>query len=52
MNATRSLLAAAALASAMLGSASALAQAVQPAAPPRRASHPDRRARPEYPPDS
>ena len=43
MNATRSLLAAAALASAMLGGASALAQAVQPAAP---------RARPEYPPDS
>lgn len=37
MNATRSLLAAAALASAMLGGASALAQAVQPAAPPRAA---------------
>ena len=33
MNATRSLLAAAALASAMLGGASALAQAAQPAAP-------------------
>lgn len=43
MNATRSLLAAAALASAMLVGASALAQAAQPAAPaPRKPPRPPR----------